>query len=98
MPPNKEVCEIPNCDGTRPSTDHSPRLDARRQVRPDDRVDAFREGPVLALAANVSDNELSPVQEAKYSFSAAGGWLYTEWSQVKTVSLTCSNQSRSLSI
>ncbi|XP_026494042.2 thrombospondin type-1 domain-containing protein 4-like [Vanessa tameamea] len=80
MPPSEEACEIPNCDG-KPASEVSPRLDARRQVRPNDRVDTFREGPVISLASNVSDNEINLTHEPKYSFTAAGGWLYTEWSE-----------------
>lgn len=92
MPPSKEICEIPNCDGTPTNTNSAPRLDSRRQVRPNDHVDAFRDGPVLSLASNVTDNEISPMLEAKYSYSAAGGWLYTEWSQVRTVFLILISQ------
>ncbi|CAH0724437.1 unnamed protein product, partial [Brenthis ino] len=80
-PPSKELCDVPNCDGTPANANSSPRLDARRQIRPYDNIDTFREGPVISLATNVSDNEISPLEEPKYSFSAAGGWLYTEWSQ-----------------
>lgn len=81
MPPSKEVCNVPNCDGTQ-NTGSAPRLDARRQVRPNDHVDTFREGPILSLVSNVSDIEISSVQDNKYSFSAGGGWLHTEWSEV----------------
>lgn len=87
MPPSKELCDVPNCDGTPANANISPRLDARRQIRPHDHIDSFREGPVISLATNVSDNEISPLEEPKYSFSAAGGWLYTEWSQVIKVLL-----------
>ncbi|KAI5635119.1 ADAM-TS spacer 1 domain-containing protein [Phthorimaea operculella] len=80
MPPSSEACDIPNCDGT-PIVRNSPRLDARRQVRPKDRIDAFRDGPVITLASNVTENEISPTLSPSYSFSAAGGWLYTEWSE-----------------
>lgn len=80
MPPSSEPCDIPNCDGTAATT-ISPR-DTRRQVRPRDRTDTFREGPVISIASNSSDNEVSPAFEHSYSFSAAGGWLYTEWSEV----------------
>lgn len=83
MPPSSEICDIPNCDGTAVTT-VSPRLDARRQVRPKDRTDTFREGPIISLAANVSENEVSPTLGPSYSFTAAGGWLYTEWSEVRT--------------
>lgn len=81
MPPSKEVCNVPNCDGTQ-NTGIAPRLDARRQVRPNDHVDTFREGPILSLVSNVSDNEISSMQDKKFSFSAGGGWLHTEWSEV----------------
>lgn len=81
MPPSKELCNIPNCDG-QTAAESSPRLDARRQVRLNDRIDTFREGPVISLATNITDNEIKHTQEPKYSFSAAGGWLYTEWSEV----------------
>ncbi|XP_039759355.1 thrombospondin type-1 domain-containing protein 4-like isoform X2 [Pararge aegeria] len=80
MPPSKEVCDVPNCDGT-PNSGNLPRLDARRQVRPNDHVDTFREGPVLSLLSNVSDSDISSIQDNKFSFSSAGGWLYTEWSE-----------------
>lgn len=83
MPPSKEPCDIPNCDGTA-RTDSTPRLDGRRHVNPYDRVDAFHETkPKVTLANNVSAIEVHPKHESKYTHSAAGGWLYTEWSQVK---------------
>lgn len=80
MPPSSEPCDIPNCDGTNKAD--SPRLDARRQVRPKDKTDLFRDGPVISLASNTLENEVTPVLSTNYSFSAAGGWLYTEWSEV----------------
>ncbi|KAL0820477.1 hypothetical protein ABMA28_006343 [Loxostege sticticalis] len=82
MPPSSEPCNIPNCDGspTAPVAD-APRPDARRQVRPKDRTDAFHDGPVISLATNVTDNEVTPAMSPNYSFNAAGGWLYTEWSE-----------------
>ncbi|XP_072942469.1 ADAMTS-like protein 4 isoform X2 [Epargyreus clarus] len=80
MPTSKELCDIPNCDGSA-VTVNLPRLDTRRQVRPKDRTDTFREGPVISVAANATENELSPIPEPAYSFTAAGGWLYTEWSE-----------------
>nr|XP_032519518.1 thrombospondin type-1 domain-containing protein 4-like [Danaus plexippus plexippus] len=81
MPPSKEPCDIPNCDGTA-RTDSTPRLDGRRHVNPYDRVDAFHETkPKVTLANNVSAIEVHPKHESKYTHSAAGGWLYTEWSQ-----------------
>ncbi|VVC98006.1 unnamed protein product [Leptidea sinapis] len=55
MPPNSEPCDIPNCDGS--AISNTPRLDARRQVRPKDHTETFREGPIISLATNVSDND-----------------------------------------
>lgn len=81
MPSNTEACNIPNCDGTAVTPD-IPRLDARRQVRPRDRTDAFREGPVITLATNLSYDISSSTQAPNFTFSGAGGWLYTEWSTV----------------
>lgn len=84
MPPSSEPCDIPNCDGS--VVADSPRLDARRQVRPKDRTDAFHDGPVISLAAslaNVTENEVTPAMSPNYNFNAAGGWLYTEWSEVR---------------
>lgn len=83
MPPSSEPCDIPNCDGT-VATTISPR-DTRRQLRPRERTDTFRAGPVISIASNSSDNEVSPPYENPFSFSAAGGWLYTEWSEVGTL-------------
>lgn len=80
MPPSSEVCEIPNCDGTAVSND-IPRLDARRQVKKD-RIDNFRDGPLISLAANTSANEIGSSLDSNYKHSGAGGWLYTEWSEV----------------
>ncbi|PZC83847.1 hypothetical protein B5X24_HaOG207004 [Helicoverpa armigera] len=80
MPPSSEMCDIPNCDGTAATTS-IPRLDARRQVRPKDRTDTFREGPVISLATNLTDNDIGTTPAPSYSHSAGGGWLYTEWSQ-----------------
>ncbi|CAH2984523.1 unnamed protein product [Chilo suppressalis] len=80
MPASSEPCNIPNCDGSTVAAD-SPRLDTRRQVRPKDRTDAFHDGPVISLANNVTDNELVPAISPNYSYNAAGGWLYTEWSE-----------------
>ncbi|XP_045522830.1 thrombospondin type-1 domain-containing protein 4-like [Pieris brassicae] len=82
MPPSSEPCEVPNCDGTSEAKDEkTPRLDARRQIRTREHTDTFREGPVISLASNISENEVSPTLGPSYSFTAAGGWLYTEWSQ-----------------
>lgn len=81
MPPNTESCNIPNCDGTA-VTPTVPRLDTRRQVRPKDRTDTFREGPVITLATNLSDDFAPSTAAPNYTFSGAGGWLYTEWSTV----------------
>ncbi|XP_045501742.1 thrombospondin type-1 domain-containing protein 4-like [Colias croceus] len=80
MPPNSEPCDIPNCDGTAIAS-KTPRLDSRRQVRPKDHIETFRDAPAISLASNVSDNEVSPTLGPSYSFTAAGGWLYTEWSE-----------------
>lgn len=80
MPPSSEVCDIPSCDGTNLPND-VPRPDARRQVKKD-RIDAFRDGPVISLAANSSENEIGSNIERSFSHSGAGGWLYTEWSEV----------------
>ncbi|XP_014365887.2 thrombospondin type-1 domain-containing protein 4 isoform X2 [Papilio machaon] len=82
MPPSSEPCDIPNCDGTAVKTNTEARLDARRQVRPKDRTETFREGPVISLAANVTENEVTPTMDSSsFSYSAPGGWLYTEWSE-----------------
>ncbi|XP_041984627.1 thrombospondin type-1 domain-containing protein 4-like [Aricia agestis] len=78
MPPSSEPCDIPNCDGTAKGS--SPRLDARRQVRPIDRTDTFRDGPVISVPANVSRDVGFKVGPA-YSHTGLGGWLYTEWSE-----------------
>lgn len=80
MPPSSEPCDIPNCDGTAVKSG-TPRLDARRNVRPKDRTDTFRDGPVISLDNNVSENDITPSLSTNYNFSAAGGWLYTEWSE-----------------
>lgn len=80
MPPSSERCNVPNCDGS-VTTTALPRLDSRRQVRPKDRTDHFREGPVITLATNLTDNEITSTPPTSYSFSAGGGWLYTEWSE-----------------
>ncbi|XP_026742853.1 thrombospondin type-1 domain-containing protein 4-like [Trichoplusia ni] len=80
MPPSSELCDIRNCDGT-PATTIAPRLDARRQVRPKDRTDTFKEGPIISLATNLSDTDVGTTVAPSYSFSAGGGWLYTEWSE-----------------
>lgn len=82
MPPSNEPCDIPNCDGTAITPNTESRQDSRRQVRPKDRTDTFREGPVISLASNVTESEINPNMEASFSYSAADGWLYTEWSEV----------------
>ncbi|CAB3228800.1 unnamed protein product [Arctia plantaginis] len=79
MPPSSELCDILNCDGTATTT-AVPRLDARRQVRTKDRTDTFRAGPVISLATNYNDTDINMTPEPHYTFSAGGGWLYTEWS------------------
>ncbi|XP_028169904.1 A disintegrin and metalloproteinase with thrombospondin motifs 9-like [Ostrinia furnacalis] len=81
MPPSSEPCDIPNCDGTPVAPAESPRLDTRRQVRPKDRTDAFHDGPVISLATNFTENDVTPAMSLNYNFNAAGGWLYTEWSE-----------------
>ncbi|XP_037294999.1 ADAMTS-like protein 4 [Manduca sexta] len=80
MPPSTEACDIPNCDGTA-VTPSVPRLDSRRQVRPRDHTDNFREGPVISLATNLTDNDIISTPAPSYNFNAGGGWLYTEWSE-----------------
>ncbi|KAL4715045.1 hypothetical protein ACJJTC_003196 [Scirpophaga incertulas] len=80
MPASNEPCDIPNCDGST-SNAESPRLDARRQVRPKDRTEAFHDGPVISLANNYTDNDMTPTISSNYNFNAAGGWLYTDWSE-----------------
>lgn len=84
MPPSSERCNVPNCDGS-VTTTALPRLDSRRQVRPKDRTDHFREGPVITLATNLTDNEITSTPPTSYSFSAGGGWLYTEWSEASMI-------------
>ncbi|CAG5049254.1 unnamed protein product [Parnassius apollo] len=80
MPPSSKPCNIPNCDGTAATTAES-RFDSRRQVRPKDRTETFREGPIISLAANATENEVSATIKPSFSHSTAGGWLYTEWSE-----------------
>lgn len=55
----------------------------QKRVKPGEHTDTFREGPIYTVSINDSDIEISP----KYSFSAAGGWLYTEWSEVCCLSV-----------
>lgn len=80
MPPSSEPCDIPNCDGTA-VTPAVPRLDSRRQVRPKDRTDTFREGPVISLTTNLTENDVISTPAPAYNFNAGDGWLYTEWSE-----------------
>ncbi|XP_059060914.1 thrombospondin type-1 domain-containing protein 4-like [Achroia grisella] len=80
MPSTSESCDIPNCDGTAVKS-ATPRLDARRNIRPNDGTDTFRDGPVISLVSNASENDITPTMSTNYSFSASGGWLYTEWSE-----------------
>lgn len=82
MPPSTEVCDIPNCDGTSVNSE-TPRPDTKRQVRTRDHTETFKDNPVYQ-SANSSENEVSAHVEGSnsYSFSATGGWLYTEWSEV----------------
>lgn len=83
MPPSSELCDIPNCDGTA-VTSSVPRLDSRRQVRPKDRfdrTDTFRADTIISLTSNLTDNDVVATPAPSYSFAAAGGWLYTEWSE-----------------
>lgn len=47
-------------------------------MRPQDHTDTFRDGSLYTVAVNSTDVDLGP----EYSFSAAAGWLYTDWSEV----------------
>lgn len=87
MPSSSEACDIPNCD-RKAVTPETPRLDTRRQVHPKDRIDNFREGPIITLATNVTEEYGSTPAPAAYSFSAAGGWLYTDWSDVSFIQIS----------
>lgn len=84
MPTSSEACDIPNCDRTA-VTPEAPRLDTKRQVRPRDRIENFRDGPIITLATNLSEEYHPTLAPAAYSFSAAGGWLYTDWSDVSAL-------------
>lgn len=78
MPSRSEPCDVPNCDGTT-SNMEGPKPDTRRQVRP--HVETFRDSPIYE-SANTTDNEINNpgFDQSAYTHSAAGGWLYTEWS------------------
>lgn len=52
-------------------------------MKPRDHTETFRDGPVYTVAVNSSDLDLGP----EYSFSAAAGWLYTDWSEVCSTKL-----------
>ncbi|GBP09805.1 ADAMTS-like protein 4 [Eumeta japonica] len=80
MPASSEPCDVPNCDGS-PSVVAAARPDTRRQVRVGDGTDNFRDSPVYQFAVNTSDNDIASVLGPEYAFSAAGGWLYTDWSE-----------------
>lgn len=85
MPPSSKPCDIPNCDRSA-NAPSIPRLDARRQVRPKDTTETFRQGPVITLSSNVT--EITSAPTLNYSFSSAGGWLYTDWSEVCNIPFT----------
>ncbi|XP_072943030.1 thrombospondin type-1 domain-containing protein 4-like [Epargyreus clarus] len=72
-PPTTESCNIPDC----PTNSGEVRQVESKRHRPRDRIDTFREGPVYTISVNSSDYDIGP----EYSFSAAAGWLYTDWSE-----------------
>lgn len=53
-----------------------------KRVKPREHTDSFRDGPVYTVAVNSSDLDIGP----EYSFNAAAGWLYTDWSEVSMCS------------
>ncbi|KOB68038.1 putative thrombospondin repeat protein 1, partial [Operophtera brumata] len=93
-PPTIDKCDIPNCDDV--STGEVRHIEPR--TRPREHTDTFRDGPVYTVAVNRSDIDIGP----EYSFSAAAGWLYTDWSEcvgwcvgsgVQTRSVRCADPS-----
>ncbi|XP_012552013.1 thrombospondin type-1 domain-containing protein 4 isoform X2 [Bombyx mori] len=73
-PPTTEMCNIPNCDDL--SLGPVRRIESKR-TRNKELTDTFREGPVYTVSINTTESEIGP----EYSFNAAAGWLYTEWSE-----------------
>ncbi|KAI5635123.1 ADAM-TS spacer 1 domain-containing protein [Phthorimaea operculella] len=73
-PSTTDTCNIPDCIRNTPEV----YLD-RRLIRPRDRpiTDTFRAGPVYTITVNDTESDLGP----EYTFSAAAGWLYTDWSE-----------------
>ncbi|KAJ8717888.1 hypothetical protein PYW07_005818 [Mythimna separata] len=74
-PPTSEKCNIPDCD--KPSADEVRQVSTKRVTRPREHTDTFREGPVYTVAVNDTELDVGP----EYTFSAAAGWLYTDWSE-----------------
>lgn len=74
-PPTTEMCNIPSCDDL--SLGPVRRIESKR-TRNKELTDTFREGPVYTVSINTTESEIGP----EYSFNAAAGWLYTEWSEV----------------
>lgn len=69
-PQAKEVCQIPDCFTY--AAEHKEVIQAKRKSKA--AIDNFESGPIYTVTVNTTDDN--------YSFSAAGGWLYTEWSEV----------------
>ncbi|XP_060805417.1 ADAMTS-like protein 4 [Amyelois transitella] len=67
-PATMESCDIPDCEATQSE---------KRVIRPREHTDHFRDGPVYTVAPNSNDLDIGP----EYTFNAAAGWLYTEWTE-----------------
>ncbi|XP_052755771.1 thrombospondin type-1 domain-containing protein 4-like [Galleria mellonella] len=72
-PPTTEPCNIPDC---LPSTSDIT-FKSKSALLPRENTDAFRDGPVYTVAANSTDIDIGP----EYTFNAAAGWLYTDWTE-----------------
>ncbi|KAJ0174140.1 hypothetical protein K1T71_010286 [Dendrolimus kikuchii] len=73
-PATTEQCNVPDCNQFQ--SGEVRRIEPKR-VRTRDHTEHFHDGPVYSLSVNSSDMDIGP----EYTFSAAAGWLYTDWSE-----------------
>ncbi|CAG9123819.1 unnamed protein product [Plutella xylostella] len=78
-PETIQNCEIPNCNNTdvEVNSESIEEIDTSRFNGRRIQTDNFRDGPVYTVSVNNSDDVIGP----EYSYSAAGGWLFTDWSE-----------------
>ncbi|KAM3963267.1 ADAMTS-like protein 4 isoform 1-T1 [Aphomia sociella] len=76
-PATSEPCAIPDCTPSFEVGTSDVTFKSKSAIYPREQTDNFRDGPVYTVAANSSDIDVEPA----YTFNAAAGWLYTDWTE-----------------